>query len=545
MIKPIVIFSITVAALLLFPMAVSADRLDDEIRQSIQLKMVTASGYAVKDCSQNGLCQGPMVSRFYKGRDFYPAWINTPRPAQIESLLRVIRNADQEGLRPREYHLEKLEKGVDDWRRMTKINEQDIDSLATLDVLLTDAFFRLGLHLYAGCLDYGSLSPEWGVPRKRIDVVKILEDTLKYSDVEIVLKGFAPRHHSYAGLRAVLRRYRQIAAAGGWPILPAKAAFNKEQKDMPVMMLYERLLASGDMDPYDGHVSHVFDDVMKEGVQKFQRRHGLNVDGSVGAETLKHLNVSVEDVIRRIELNMDRIRWFADDPGERYVFVNIADYSLEMIDRQQSVLDMRIVAGTDKNRSYVLSDKIIYLELNPFWNIPESITEKEMLPKIKENPQFLNAKKIKVIKGWSEPSVEVRPDEIDWTAVRGNKFPYRLRQEPGPKNPLGRIKFVFPNKYDVYLHDTTEKHLFNRKKRTLSHGCIRIEKPLDLAVLLLPPDRGWTRQKFQDDIRKGKRVIVRLPEAAPVHIVYWTAWADRDGVLQIRDDVYGLDKLWP
>jgi murein L,D-transpeptidase YcbB/YkuD len=270
----------------------------------------------------------------------------------------------------------------------------------------------------------------------------------------------------------------------------------------------------------------------------------LKEDGKIGPETLKYLNRPVEDVIRRIELNMDRLRWLPDDIGERYVLVNIADYSLELVDDEEPLLGMRIVIGKVENRSYILSDKISYLELNPYWNIPESIAQKETLPLIKKNPEYLNRKRIQVIKGWSNSPVVVPPDKINWSTVDVRKFRYRLRQEPGRGNPLGRVKFMFPNKYDVYLHDTSEKRLFARTKRNFSHGCIRIEKPLDLAVHLLESDPGWTEKKLIREIRKEKNMAVKLPEAVPIHIVYWTSWVDHDGVLQFRDDIYGLDKLW-
>ena len=401
-----------------FSVTVIAANPEDQIRELIQIKMMTIPGDSADSCGQDSLCKPHMVSQFYTARDFRPAWIsNHARLPQIESLIKVIREADQDGLRPQDYHLDKLEKAVADWSRPNNITYTDFDRLADLDLLLTDAFFHLGFHLYSGRVDYRGFSPAWGAARKEANLVYILENALEYADVGIVLRGLVPCHQTYADLKEALRRNREIAAAGGWPNIPAGTTFNNGKEGISVIMLYERLLASDDLKPQENAVSYIFDHSLEEAVCKFQRRHGLKDDGKVGPETLKFLNMPVEEVMRRIELNMDRLRWLPDDLGERYVLVNIAGYSLEFIDHEQPVLNMRIIVGADEKRSYIFSDRIAYLELNPYWNIPESIAEKETLPRVKKNPQYLNEKKIKVIKGWSEPPVVIPSDQINWSSI--------------------------------------------------------------------------------------------------------------------------------
>jgi murein L,D-transpeptidase YcbB/YkuD len=526
-------------------MTAVADRMEDRLADLIRVKIAALPDGPADLCQAGVVCKSARLMKFYEDRDFRPAWLPShARLPQMESLLTVIRDADREGLNPRDYQRDSLEEGIDYWRSLHDVQDADVDRLADLDLRLTDAFFRLGLHLYAGRLDYGALTPEWGAERKEADLGFILENALEHGDIGAVLKSFVPRHQAYGALKESLARHRAVAAAGGWPIIPKGTTFKKGQRGVPVIMLHERLALSGDLTSTDGDVPYIFDHSMEEAVKRFQLRHGLKVDGVISPDTLKFLNMPVEGVIRRIELNMDRMRWLPDDLGERHILVNIADYTLAFIDGDDPILRMRIVVGDDKKRSFIFSDRISYLELNPYWNIPGSIAEKEMLPKIKKDPEFFNKKHIKVIKGWSNPPVFIPPDQIDWPAMNPKQFRYRLRQEPGAGNPLGRIKFMFPNKFDVYLHDTSEKHLFKRQKRGLSHGCIRIEKPFELAVQLFPPDQGWTPETFKKEIRKGKTLNIRLPEAMPVYLVYWTAWVDHEGALQFRDDFYSLDTLW-
>jgi len=537
--------SVAFSLFLLSVCPAAADDAGERIRGLIQSKVTVLHERIGSVCEKNIPCPPPPLTLYYEGRDYRPAWISdTAKHFQIESLLNVIRDAPLEGLKPQDYNLEQLEKAIQDERLQNTDSDASADFLADLDILLTETFFRYALHLHAGRVNYSSLRSEWGIQRKEIDLAGILENALENGDVGDALIGLAPRHPLYVALKGALQRHRAIAAAGGWPTIPSGTDIKKGQEGETVMMLQKRLIAVGDLDLPDGAVSSVFDADTENAVRRFQRRHGIKDKGRIGPETLKRLNLPVEDVIRRIELNMDRMRWLPDDLEERYIIVNLADYSLQLIDREEEALGMRIVTGSDKKRSYILSDRISYIELNPYWNIPASIAEEEMLPKIKKDQRYLDKKNIKIMKGWSNPPVFVAPGEIDWPALNVKKFRYRLRQEPGPGNSLGRIKFMFPNKFDVYLHDTSEKHLFRREKRNFSHGCMRIEKPLQLAVRLMEKAPGWTEKKIQQEIRKGKNRAVQLPETVPVHVVYWTAWMDLSGALQIRDDAYGLDKLW-
>jgi murein L,D-transpeptidase YcbB/YkuD len=237
------------------------------------------------------------------------------------------------------------------------------------------------------------------------------------------------------------------------------------------------------------------------------------------------------------------MRWLPKDMGKRFIFVNVADFRLQITEDEQPVMDMKIIAGKKEQRSCVLSAKMKYLELNPFWKVPDSIAAKEILPQVKKNTGYLKQRNMRVLWTWDDNAKEIDPRKVKWSRLTEKNFPYKLRQDPGPGNPLGRVKFMFPNTCDIYLHDTPTRHLFGREHRAFSHGCIRIEKPVELATYLLKNKETWTRKKILAEIKKGKRQVVTLPEPMNVHIFYGTAWVDRNGLLQFRNDIYHIDEI--
>ena len=273
----------------------------------------------------------------------------------------------------------------------------------------------------------------------------------------------------------------------------------------------------------------------------FQSRHGLEVDGVVGPATLAALNTSLEEKVKRIRLNLERWRWMPEDLGSRHVQVNIADFQLIAFEQGQVVLEMKIIAGRDYRQTPVFSDRISYMVLNPSWYVPQSIAVKDKLPLIKKNPGYLAQQRIKVYSSWKGDAKEINPYYIDWSKVSASNFYYRLRQSPGPNNALGRIKFMFPNRFNVYLHDTPSRELFNKTNRTFSSGCIRIQYPEELALYLLKDDPRWNQERLHKALNSMKEQSIRLLSPVPVHLLYWTVFVDNDGVVQFRNDIYGRD----
>jgi murein L,D-transpeptidase YcbB/YkuD len=276
-------------------------------------------------------------------------------------------------------------------------------------------------------------------------------------------------------------------------------------------------------------------------VKHFQKRHGLDIDGIVGSKTLGALNVTAAERLRQIEVNMERWRWLPRDLGDRYIRVNIAGFELDVFEAGRQVMNMRAITGRDYRRTPVFSDMMTYLVINPYWNVPWNIAVKDKLPLIRENPDYLAQQKMILMSGWGADVVEIDPSTIDWSEVTPKDFVWRLRQDPGPLNALGRIKFMFPNKFNVYLHDTPSRELFEQAVRTFSSGCIRIEHPVDLAEYLLRGYPEWTRPAILAAIDKGDERTVRLLEPIPVYVLYCTAWVDETGEISFRNDVYGRD----
>ena len=536
---------LTVFALLALSDISHAETLSDQVCTHIGIS-IGGTEPPAKVAYPEGLSSvSALLFQFYEGRGLRPAWSDDYGPSpDVEDFLEVIRSAYREGLNPQDYHLNKIEAVLSDlYASQIGLEPYDVAKLAGLDLLLTQSFFLYASHVVDGRVDHQNIYPDWVVNEKSVDLVAVLNEALESKEMQKTLADLAPPYPRYARLKEELIKYQTIAESGGWPRVPGGPKLQRGSRGNRVSILRQRLIISGDLASTAQEKPDIFDHDLELAVRKFQKRHGLKDDGRVGKSTLKDINVPVETRIRQIALNMDRLRWLSDDIGRTYIFVNIADFSLEVMEDEQPVMAMRIIAGKDEQRSCVLSAKMTYLELNPFWRVPDSIAAKEILPQIKKEPGYLAQKNIKVFKDWKDNAKEIDPMLINWSRVRAGNLGYKFRQEPGPINPLGRIKFIFPNECEIYLHDTPARHLFGKARRDLSHGCIRVEKPVELATYLLRNKETWIQKKILAEIKKGKRQVVMLPEPVNVHIFYGTVWVDRDGVLQFRNDIYHADEI--
>jgi murein L,D-transpeptidase YcbB/YkuD len=360
------------------------------------------------------------------------------------------------------------------------------------------------------------------------------------------MQGFVcalqPHHSGYLKLKHGLLKYQKIKKSGGWHEVPAGKTLRKGDVGTRIGALRSRLIISGDLTASTHSHHDYFDEVLEDGVRKFQARHGLKMDGIVGSKTVRALNVPVEDRIRQIKLNMERWRWLPQDLGKCYLMVNTADFTLNVIENEQSVKSIKAIVGKIRRRTPVFSRKITYLELNPYWNIPQKIALNDILPCIQKDPCYLADHHIRVFENWEEHSMELNPECIDWAATTRKNFVYKLRQDPASSNALGRIKFIFPNEFSIYLHDTPARNLFNKTRRAFSSGCIRIENPMELAVYLLQNDSKWSLEKLVAAVNRKKNKIIVLSKPMKIYILYWTAWVDKEGMINFRDDIYGRDR---
>jgi len=306
-----------------------------------------------------------------------------------------------------------------------------------------------------------------------------------------------------------------------------------------VRNLRARLQASGDLTEGDAGKNPVYDKAVADAVRRFQKRHGLAETGSVNAATAAALNVPVAKRIRQVELNMERWRWLPDDFGSRYILVNIPSFKMNVVENGKRVMESKVVVGRLERQTPTFTANMAYLVLSPKWYVPRSIAVKDKLPQLKRNPYALARQNIRI---YNSAGQQLNPGAINWKAVGAGNFNYQLRQDAGPRNALGGIKFMFPNPYNVYLHDTPTRGLFSQNQRTFSSGCIRISNPVELAEYLLKHDPKWSRDAIRAAAVSGKQRVVNLPQQVPVYLLYWTAWVDEDGLAHFRDDIYSRDK---
>lgn len=326
-----------------------------------------------------------------------------------------------------------------------------------------------------------------------------------------------------------LAKLADIARKGGWPVIGNGFNLQNGMRHRRVYALRQRLMLSGDYDPLDINSEKLFDEKLADAVLRFQLRHGLEVDGIVGPKTLAAMNVPVESRLRQIKANMERWRWIPHNLGRRHILVNIADFTLKVYENSQKVLESRVVVGKPHRSTPVFSDSVEYLVLNPYWYLPETIIVEDVAPNMIANPDYLARKRIKVFAVGSNEKQELDTAAIDWAGISKENLPYKLRQEPGPLNALGRVKIMFPNKFSIYLHDTPRQELFQKTSRDFSSGCIRVENPVELVSYLLGNDPLWSVENILASMESGEGQGVTLPEQIPIHILYWTAWADEEG----------------
>jgi murein L,D-transpeptidase YcbB/YkuD len=475
--------------------------------------------------------------RFYDHRQFSPAWIEnaSPRP-QMDALLNAIHAAGLEGLDPELYSAALLEQQKRDASKgFLSKKGFDPKEAGAMDAWLTYLYMKYASDL-DGVSDLAHADPSWKITPESFDPLAELERALRDNRVAESLMELTPTDPDYRALRKTLADYRAQASRGGWPVVPSNIKVKAEQKSTQVAALARRLAASADFKgpvPADGQPA-TYGSELQDAVRRFQRRHGLTDDAVVGPAVVAELNVPVDARIRQIELNMERWRWLPRDLGDPHILVNIPEMRLDVRERGNVPLTMRVVVGKQDTPTPIFNDDMTYLVFAPYWNVPSDIAVKETLPSMLKDPGFLARTNMEVL---DDSGRTVEAGAIDLNDPRK----YRFRQRPGTSNSLGLVKFMFPNQFNVYLHDTPADSLFARASRSLSHGCVRLEQPEKLAAYVLRDQVEWTPERINEAMHGQQEKAVKLKEKIPVYIGYWTARVSADGLVQFRKDVYGID----
>jgi murein L,D-transpeptidase YcbB/YkuD len=467
------------------------------------------------------------VRQVYTGNDFLPFW---DVPGETGEFLALIADAGKEGLNPEDYHLQELS-------RIGLAANMPADMQAAREILLTDAFLLYSSHLLSGKVDPVTIDADWHVVRREGDPVALFLSAADRKNFCGTIRELVPDNACYRDLRNALGKYRAIQEKGGWGEIEYGNVLSPGMRDRRVPEIRKRIRLTDEYfpgEPYD--TSQLYDGNLEKAILDFQRRHGFPGDGKIDEPTIRIMNIPVEERIRQIEINLERGRWLPCGFSEYYLLVNIANFSLEVFENGEKVAAYNIVAGKPARKTPVFSSQVTYLVFNPTWTVPPTILREDVLPEVRKSDEFLRSRNIHVL---DSKGNELDMDAVNWDDPSVSGFIYR--QEPGPGNALGAVKFMFPNNFNIYLHDTPSKELFQRTERAFSSGCIRVQDPLKLAAYLLRGQDRWDEAAIRNIVAEKQTQTVVLERKPDIHILYMTCWV-RDGILYFRKDIYERDE---
>ncbi len=494
----------------------------EQIRERVeQWRVAHADGEAA-------MTPGNVVAAFYEQNRFAPAWT---RPGDLDQLLAALGDVAGDGLDPEDYALSELQ------RRRSVLSDPQAtpQQRAQFDLLATDACLAALLHLYRGKVDPATLDTHWNYDQRQLDQaqgLRAVQDALAQGTLGGLFARARPQNPLYGQLRTALAKLREVAAQGGWPALADGPTLKPGSRDPRVPALRQRLRLAGY--PVGEGVDDLYDPALEAALEQFQREQYLAADGHLGKATLAALNLPVAARIGQLRVNLERARWLLHELQGRFVVVDIAGYQVAYYRDGKPVWRSRVQVGKPYRSTPVFKSKITYLTLNPTWTVPPTILKNDILPKLRKNRGYLAANRIRVLDGQGR---ELSPASVDWAHPRG----IVLRQDAGPGNSLGRLVIRFPNEYAVYLHDTPHQDLFANEQRANSSGCIRVERPRELAELLLDDPARWNRAGIDRAIDTLKTQTVMLREPVTLLLAYWTVDLREDGRVGFRPDVYQRD----
>ncbi len=497
-------------------------------------RMLEASlGKAMSAGHYDGIrfADGRAMQVFYSERGYQLFWLGDGGlNKKAHALISVLQESWTHGLNPEKYHLAAIEKHLG--RGMVKNN-------ATLEIMLTDAAVRYARDLSGMRIDPATIKQEREFWKQPEEAGVILASLAGSGDIAGTLEAFAPQDKLYQSLRAELIRLGSSPEMDFSHILPlefGKAFLFPGERSRNVPKLRVRL----GLPPSD---NHLYDDDLAQAVVAFQRSNNLEPDGIIGPKTLDLLNQSNQKKMLQIIANLERLRWLDRELPKRYILVNTASQMLWAVENGKVELEMKVINGKPARRTKEFKTEITGIRFNPDWTVPPGIKRYDIWPKVKENPGYLHEKGIEVIKGRGKEAIRLDPHSIDWNRISPKELQeLRLIGYPGKTNPLGYVRVLMPNKFDMYLHDTNHPELFEKQDRTQSSGCIRIERPHDIAQFVLKHNKDWEKKMIGEIIATGKTTEVKAEAKMPVYIIHQTAWLDSRGGIVFGADIYKRDK---
>ena len=497
----------------------------DELRRGLEMTAVGAAGGAEDRIAE-------ALRGFYLDRDLTPVWVTEAGTGpRVAALIDILAAADEDGLDPADYGLEAI-------RELEAAREAA--ALAPLEIALSRALLRFLADL-GGARAAGVAAAASGEDlRAGIDETRLIAGAAEADDLAAYVAGARPQGPRYAALRQALADYRRIDAEGGWEAVRSGPPLRLGSIATRVPDLRRRLTLTGDLRPSSRGLSALYDQALAAAVRRAQQRYGLEPDGVVGPETLDVLNVPVADRVSQLVLNLERLRWMPADLGETFVEVNLAGPGLRLVEAGEPRLELRIAVGRPYRGTPAFSQALTSVVFSPDWTVPPGIFEAELLPVLRKDPGYLARNGFTVFSDWSEEAKALDPAAIDWSTVDGAALTFKLRQAPGPENPLGRISFLFPNDFGLCLHDTPINAAFEVDGPGFDLGCIRVESPQRLAEALLADTSDWSRESIAEVLNEGTPTAVGLPDPVPIHITYMTAWTEGKAI-QFREDLFGRD----
>ena len=471
------------------------------------------------------------VNLFYKNRNLQYAWFSKTGMTQaVPNFQNQLQNYSND-FEDKTFNNKQLDTLITliKTSNQSEINEKQ---RTQLELILTTTFFKYSQKAFSG-INKNARQLDWFIPRSKKNY-QVMLDSLIIKDEND--KTYEPVNLYYTKLKEKLRLYRDIQKKGGFPVINMKEEFLfKSESDSVLIQVKQRLFLSGDLKTNDNNILYTME--LANAISHFQQRVGLPENGKLNFKTIAELNKTVDFRIKQMLINLERLRWVPVEIENDYLLVNIPEYKLHVFENKKLSWETNVVVGKEAKQTSIFKGNISSIILNPYWNIPNSIINNEILPALKRNSNYLSRNNMEVV---SPDGKAMNAAKIDWQKYSKN-VPFIIRQKPGNDNALGKMKFLFPNNFSIYLHDTPSKELFNQNKRDFSHGCIRVENPKKLAMYLLQNNKSWNQEKVEKVLKTNTETGITIKPNMPVYIAYFTAWVDSKGNLNFRNDVYNLD----